>query len=122
MHRHKATVTAIRVQDMEAAQQRRGADSLVSISGRITIDSSPELRLLLLQVLETAECEGLTVDLYEVGYVDTSGLAIMLEVLRAARGLKKTFHLSGLRDRPRYLLEATRLLHLFDEVARDVEQ
>lgn len=107
---------------MEAAQQRRGADSLVSISGRITIDSSPELRLLLLQVLETAECEGLTVDLYEVGYVDTSGLAIMLEVLRAARGLKKTFHLSGLRDRPRYLLEATRLLHLFDEVARDVEQ
>lgn len=107
---------------MEAALQRRGTNSLVSISGRITIDSSPELRLLLLQVLETAECESLTVDLYEVGYVDTSGLAIMLEVLRAARRRKKTFHLSGLRDRPRYLLEATRLLHLFDEVARDVEQ
>jgi anti-anti-sigma regulatory factor len=47
---------------------------------------------------------------------------VLLEVLRAARRLNKTFHLSGLRERPRYLLEATRLLHLFDEVSRDVWQ
>jgi anti-anti-sigma factor len=78
--------------------------------------------MLLLQPLQTVGCESLTVDFYEVAYVDTSGLAVLLEVLRAARGLKKTFHLSGLHDRPRFLLEATRLLRLFDEVARDVEQ
>ena len=78
--------------------------------------------MLLLQPLEAKDCESLTVDFYEVAYVDTSGLAVLLEVLRAARGLKKKFRLSGLRDRPRYLLEATRLLHLFDEVARELPQ
>jgi anti-sigma B factor antagonist len=107
---------------METAFQCRGGDCLVSIVGRITIDSSPDLRILLLRRLATAACESLTVDFYEVAYVDTSGLAVLLEVLRAARRLNKTFHLSGLRDRPRYVLEATRLLRLFDEVSRDVRQ
>jgi anti-sigma B factor antagonist len=107
---------------METAFRRRGGDCLISIFGRITIDSSPDLRILLLQRLGTADCESLTVDFYEVAYVDTSGLAVLLEVLRAARRLNKTFHLSGLRERPRYVLEATRLLHLFDEVSRDVRQ
>jgi anti-sigma B factor antagonist len=107
---------------METAYRHRGGNCLVSISGRITIDSSPDLRMLLLQPLQAADCESLTVDFHEVAYLDTSGLAVLLEVLRAARGLKKTFHLSGLRDRPRFLLEAIRLLRLFDEVARDVHQ
>jgi anti-anti-sigma factor len=107
---------------METACRRRDGDCLVSISGRITIDSSPDLRMLLLQHLETADCKSLTVDFYEVAYVDISGPAVLVEVLKVARGLKKTFRLSGLRGSPRYLLEETRLLHLFDEVARDVEQ
>jgi anti-sigma B factor antagonist len=107
---------------METPFERRGGDCLVSIVGRITIDSSPDLRILLLRLLATADCESLTVDFYEVAYVDTSGLAVLLEVLRAARRLNKTFHLSGLRERPRYVLEATRLLRLFDEVSRDVRQ
>jgi anti-anti-sigma regulatory factor len=40
---------------------------------------------------------------------------MLVETLKAARTQGKTFHLSGLRERPRYLLETTRLLHLFDE-------
>jgi anti-sigma B factor antagonist len=107
---------------METAFRRAGGNYFVSISGRITIDSSPDLRMLLLQTLQTQDCESLTVDFYDVAYVDTSGLAVLLEVLRAARGLKKKFRLSGLQERPRYLLEATRLLPLFEEVARDIQQ
>jgi anti-sigma B factor antagonist len=98
----------------------QGRDCLISISGRITVESSPALRLLLLQQLESPACEQLTVDLYEVLYVDTSCLAVLLEILRAARARNKTFYLTGIRDRPRYLLEATRILHLFNEIARDV--
>jgi anti-anti-sigma factor len=107
---------------METAFRRAGGNYFVSISGRITIDSSPDLRMLLLQTLQTQDCESLTVDFYDVAYVDTSGPAVLLEVLRAARGLRKKFRLSGLRERPRYLLEATRLLPLFEEVARDAPQ
>jgi anti-sigma B factor antagonist len=107
---------------MQTAFRHQGGNCLGSISGRITIDSSPDLRSLLLQTLETADCESLTVDLYDVPYVDTSGLAMLLEVLRAARGLNKALRLSGVGERPRYLLEATRLLRLFDEVDRDISE
>ena len=58
-------------------------------------------------------------DFYDVIYIDTSGLAMLVEVLKFARTRGKGFSLSGLRDRPRYLLEATRLLHLFHEVDRN---
>jgi len=101
---------------IQAVSENRGAESRVSLSGRITIDSSPGLRALLLERLESPSCQTLTVDFCEVTYVDTSGLAILVEILRAARTQGKAFRLSGLRERPRYLLETTRLLHLFDEV------
>jgi anti-sigma B factor antagonist len=91
---------------------------VLAISGRITIESAPDLRTLLLQHLATPNCESLTLDLSEVVYVDTSALAVLLEALRAAYRLKKVFHLSGLRERPRYLFEATRLLHLFDHATK----
>ena len=45
----------------------------------------------------------------------TSGPA----TLRAARNLKTNFQLSGLRDRPRYLLEATGFIRLFSEVPQE---
>lgn len=107
---------------MQTAFRRSGRNYFVSISGRITIDSSPELRTFLLQSLRAQECENLTLDFWDVAYVDTSGLAVLLEVLRAAHSLKKSLRLSGLQDRPRYLLEATRLLPHFEEVAREVHQ
>lgn len=87
------------------------------ISGRIAIESSPDLRMLLLQRLTMPNCESLTVDLTDVDYVDTSALAVLLEVLRSAHKLKKHFRLGGLGEHPRYLLEATHMLQLFNEHA-----
>src|ERR1700759_5523917 len=102
--------------DFRAACRLRGGECLLSLSGRIAIDSSPDLRARLLQLLQSPNCQVLTVDFWEVSYSDTSGLAVLFEVLKAAQSQGKTFHLSRLRERPRYLLEATRLLHLFEEV------
>ena len=92
-----------------------GAHRVVLLSGRITIESSPGLRAELLQVLESDSCRSLTVDLYEVSYVDTSGLAILMEVLQGARAADKAFQLKNLRQRPRYLFQAIGLLHFFDK-------
>ena len=94
----------------------------VSISGRITIDSSPDLLTLLLQRLESPACESLILDLYDVLYVDTSCLAVLLETLRKARTKKKALYLTGLGDRLRDLLEETRILHMFNEVDRKAAQ
>jgi anti-sigma B factor antagonist len=100
--------------DIQAVCEQRDAECQVSLSGRITIDSSPDLRAVLLSQLESSSCRILTADFRGVDYIDTSGLALLVEVLKAARTQGKAFHLSGLRERPRYLLEATRLLHLFE--------
>jgi len=102
--------------DIRAVCEAHGVECRVWLSGRITIDSSPSLRALLLQRLESPDCQSLTVDFREVPYVDTSGLAVLVEILKAARTQGKPFQLSGLSERPRFLLEATRLLHLFHEV------
>jgi len=97
----------------------QGPQCQVSLSGSITIDSTPDLRLLLLQRLQSSNCQSLTLDFYGVTFIGTSGLAMLVDLLKAARGLGKTFHLSRLRERPRYLLEATHLLHLFDVVSSE---
>jgi anti-sigma B factor antagonist len=108
--------------DIRAVCEHRGTECQVRLSGRITIDSAPGLRLLLLRGLAAPSCQSLTVDFRDVTYVDTSGLAILVEVLKAARAQAKVFHLSGLQERPRFLLEATRLLHLFQEVNGEMPQ
>ena len=90
----------------------RGA--LVSLGGRLTIDSSPELRNQLLGVLYGETLENLVIDLSDVPYVDLSGVATLLEALRITRSRKTGLQLRGLRDRPRYLLEVTGLLSLFE--------
>jgi anti-sigma B factor antagonist len=103
---------------MRATVRASTGSCVLAVSGRITIDSAPDLRTLLLEQLAIPNCERLTLDFSDVVYVDTSALAVLLEALKAACRLKKTFHLSGLRERPRYLFEATRLLQLFDRLAK----
>jgi len=88
--------------------------ALVSLGGRLTIDSSPELRNRLLAVLYGETLENLVIDLSDVPYVDLSGVATLLEALRITRSRKTGLQLRGLHDRPRYLLEVTGLLSLFE--------
>jgi anti-sigma B factor antagonist len=108
------TMATVSLGDIRAVCEKHGSECQVSLSGRITIDSSPDLRALLMSQVESSSCQILTADFREVDYIDTSGLAVLVEVLKAARTQGKTFHLSGLQERPRYLLEATRLLHFFE--------
>jgi len=100
---------------MRVVREQHNLTIRIGLSGRITIDDSPELRALLLRNL-SSDCQILIVDFCEVVYIDTSGVAVLLELLKAARQLRKTFQLSGVRERPRYLLESTGLLRLFAEV------
>lgn len=101
--------------------KRSGPECLVSLSGRITIGSSPDVLTLLLTRLRSPDCCSLTLDFHDVAYIDTSGLAILVETLKAARSYGKAFHLSGLRGRPRFLFETTQLLHFFEETKSEMQ-
>ena len=54
--------------------------------------------------------------------MDTSGLAVLVEALKAARSRGKTLRLTGLHDRPRYVLEAIGVLKLFEETQENTRQ
>ena len=88
--------------------------ALVSLRGRFSIDSAPDLRDRLLAILNRGSLPVLTVDLAEVTYLDAAGLATLVELFKLAHHRKTRLRFRGLRDRPRYLLEVTGLLHLFE--------
>jgi len=88
--------------------------ALVCLGGRVSVDSSPDLRERLHAVLKRRSLPTLTIDLAELTYIDCSGVATLIQALRIARSRKTLLLLRGLRDRPRYLLEVTGLLRLFE--------
>src|ERR1700722_10691566 len=94
-------------------REHPGATHEVWLSGRIDIESAPDMGKVLQDRLRLPACRTLSVNSEGVVYIDVAGVATLLEVLKAARLLGKQFVLRGLRERPRYLFEVTRLLHLF---------
>jgi anti-sigma B factor antagonist len=84
------------------------------LDGRLNIDSSPGVRERLLELLKRQSLPTLTIDLSDLTYIDCSGIATLIEVLRIAKKHKVRLQLKGLHDGPRQLLEVTGLLRLFD--------
>jgi anti-sigma B factor antagonist len=85
----------------------------VSMQGRITIDSADQMRRRLASALRTHPTL-VAVDLSDVSYMDTAGLATLIEAMRTARQQGTRLVLSGIQQQPGYLLKVTELDHLFE--------
>ena len=108
------TTVSTTTRDLSISVTDSEGGALVSLSGRVSVDSSPALREQLHAVLKRPSLPALTIDLAELNYIDCSGVATLIEALRIARSHKTQLQLRGLRDRPRYFLEVTGLLRLFE--------
>ena len=92
-----------------------GSDALVRLNGRIDVDSSPDLRDCLLAILSEERLpRAITVDLAGVPYIETSGIATLIEALRIARHHQTIFCLQGLSGSALRLFEVTGVLALFE--------
>ena len=80
---------------------------------RITIEKASEMRQLILKAVRS-QSGRVVVDMSEITYMDTSGLATLLQALRQAHQQDKAMTLQGVQDQPRYLFEVTELDHLFE--------
>jgi anti-sigma B factor antagonist len=90
-------------------------DTLVRLSGRINVDSSPDLRDHLLAILlNKPSPRRVTVDLAGVPYIDLSGIATLIEALRVARHHETGFCLQGLSGSVLRLFQVTSVLDLFE--------
>jgi anti-sigma B factor antagonist len=88
--------------------------NVLRLKGRLGIDSSPALRDRFLAMLRSQSPKALVVDLVEVSYIDTSGVATLLEALKWARNRQTTLCLKGLQGRPLHLFEVAGVLPLFE--------
>jgi anti-sigma B factor antagonist len=99
---------------LEITVARSEEGVLVRLQGHLGIDSSPDLRDRLLAILPGQRSKVVIVDLREVSYVDTSGIATLLEAFKIARNQHTTLRLNGLQGRLARLFEVTGLIALFE--------
>ena len=100
---------------LEVTVDHSEKDTLVRLSGRINVDSSPDVRDHLLAILlNKPSPRTVTVDLAGVPYIDLSGIATLIEALRIARHHETRFCLQGLSGSVLRLFQVTSVLDLFE--------
>ena len=83
--------------------------AVAAIEGEINISTSPQLK----KEMEKVSNPKLVINLGKVGYVDSSGLATLVEILKKSRTKGGAMYLTNLSDKVRSLFEITKLDKLF---------
>ena len=87
--------------------------SIIDCSGDVDLYSSTGLREALLAEIQSG-VPSVLVNMSEVGYIDSSGIATLVEGLQLSRQTKTRFGLFGLRSNARSVLELARLHKVFN--------
>jgi anti-sigma B factor antagonist len=88
-------------------------ESLIRVEGEVDLYSSPELRKAILKAVPSAE-GGLAINLEAVTYIDSSGVATLVEGLRSAREHDVGFALVAPSPAVKQVLELARLDSVFE--------
>lgn len=101
-------------------QTRDEADGrVIGVTGDIDLYSSPQVREAIMAAVKDKRTP-LVVDLDGVTYIDSSGVATLVEGLQMTRGYDGAFRLAGLSKRVREVFELARLEKVF-AIFTDVE-
>jgi anti-sigma B factor antagonist len=92
---------------------KEGEDYAVSASGEVDLYSSPKLREAIQKGADT-QSKKLVVDLRDVSYMDSSGVATLVEGLRATSESEMGFALRNPSDSVMKVLQLSRLDSVFD--------
>ena len=79
------------------------------VNGEINISTSQELK----KLFEKQPAKKIAVDLKNVTYIDSSGLATLVELLKRVKTQTGSLALAGLSDKVKSLFEITKLDKLF---------
>jgi len=88
--------------------------TIFDISGDIDLATSPELRKALLRELRDLKIPRVVLNLEGVRYIDSSGVASLVEALRASRDVGSRLVLFGVNRTIREVLQLSKLLKLFE--------
>lgn len=87
------------------------ANTVVDLEGKINLQNSRGLRTTLFEKLRSTS--RLALNMSRIRYIDSSGIATLIEVLKEARALQKDFVLFGLGPTVHQVLKLTNLLGVF---------
>ncbi len=99
---------------MQISTRRSGQVAILDIEGDIDLYNSPELRKVLLGALREEKARRVIVNLKAVRYIDSSGVASLVEGLKASREVGGRLSLVGLSPAAREVLELSRLIKVFE--------
>lgn len=85
-------------------------------TGDIDMSRSPELRGAIRDAFGVNNINRLVIDLEGVGYMDSSGLATLVEAMRTAKTSGVALKLSSMSERVRALFDIAKLDRVFDIV------
>ena len=90
------------------------------INGDIDINSSPDIRKTFAELTASYQ-KKIVINLAEVSYIDSSGLATLVEMLKKIKSYGGKLRLSNLADKVKGLFEITKLEKIF-EIYETAEQ
>ena len=85
---------------------------IISLSGDIDLQHSPAMRQLL-QTKAHAQVPAILLDFTEVKYIDSSGLATLVEYYQKSRSYSGQLALAGMSNRVRSVFDLVRLSEIF---------
>ncbi len=98
---------------MEIEIAKIDEDAMIKLSGRLDMNTSPDLRKAALKLYSKDKCKNLGMDFAHVSYIDTAGLATLVEILVMAKERCAQLTLSCLNENVRYLLDVNGLTRFF---------
>jgi len=97
---------------MDIEEHEEDGAAVLVVRGEVDLNSSPRLRKALLKALESNTRVG--VDLQDAEYMDSSGVATLVEALKSASGKSRDFALMRPSKAVMKVLKLARLDALFD--------
>ena len=106
---------------MQISTRRFDKTAILDISGDIDLAHSTEVRRLVLSEFREKKTPRVILNLNDVNYIDSSGVASLVEGLKAARDVGARFILFGLNTTVREVLQLSKLVRIF-EICESEEQ
>jgi anti-sigma B factor antagonist len=97
---------------MDIAIERRGDTLVVGVPGQLIVGNRQELKQKVLDELEKGEKKFL-IDFSQTGYIDSSGLGVLVSLSKKIREQGGELRLANLNDDLKTLFELTKLDTLF---------
>jgi anti-sigma B factor antagonist len=88
--------------------------TILDLVGNIDLSTSPELRKALLHELKDTRTPRVILNLLQVKYIDSSGIASLVEGLKASRDVGSRFILFGLSQSAREVMQLSKLNKIFE--------